>query len=173
MAFLSAKDLQHTKQANFPNRQILAEAKTASVSGSVFLSHSSKDDDKVDGVVLFLHEHGAKVYTDDTDERLPNPPSTDTAKILKGEIQSSARFIVLVSPNSRLSRWIPWELGLADAFKATTPIAILPFTHDGNEDQWAKEEYFGLYPRIYKSENEWRVLFPEINKYRTLKNWLG
>jgi hypothetical protein len=172
MAFLSAKDLQLTKQANFSNRQILAEAKTGSVSGSVFLSHSSNDDDKVDGVVLFLHEHGAKVYVDDNDERLPNPPSTDTAKLLKHEIDIASRFVVLVSPNSRNSRWIPWELGLADAFKGTTPVAILPFTQDGNEDQWAKEEYFGLYRRIYKYDDEWRVLNPETNKYRPLKDWL-
>jgi hypothetical protein len=149
-----------------------AEAKTASVANSVFLSHSSADDKFVLGVVIFLRRFGVSVYIDDHDKRLPKPPNTATAAILKDEIKKSGRFVVLVSPNSRFSRWIPWELGLADGFKGVAPIAILPVTQVGEESEWTKEEYFGLYPRIYKSGDNWYVLDPRDGKPWTLQGWL-
>jgi hypothetical protein len=92
--------------------------------------------------------------------------------ILKKEIRDASRFIVLVSPNSRFSRWIPWELGLADGYKDVAPIATLPITQSGIEESWAKEEYFGLYPRIYQVGNEWYVFDPRDGHPWKLATWL-
>jgi len=172
MAYLSYSAVQSFQSTEIRNREVLLEAKAASVAGSVFLSHSTADDQFVAGIVLFLRQYGIRIYTDDSDHRLPKPPNPATAVILKEEIRNSSRFIVLVSPNSRLSRWIPWELGLADGFKGIAPIAILPITQHGEESEWTKEEYFGLYPRIYSSGDSWLVHDPRDGRPWALKSWL-
>lgn len=173
MAFLSYNLIRERRQSvHFSNARVLAEAKAETASGAVFLSHSSKDDEQVEGVVMFLRDFGVRVYTDNHDARLPNPPSVETAKTLKGEIRDASRFVVLVSPNSRSSRWIPWELGLADGFKGIVPVALLPITQNGDEESWAREEYFALYPRIFRSDNTWKVMDPRDQVPWLLQNWL-
>lgn len=143
----------------------------------VFLSHSTADDRHVHGVLRFFKRFKAPAYADDFDKRLPKPPTTATAVTLKDEIKKCPRFVVLVSPNSRLSRWIPWELGLADGFKNIPPIALLPVTPEGAEEAWANEEYFNLYPRIYCNgsssvDDSWKVLDPRDNVAWKLSFWL-
>ncbi len=170
MAFLSYSEIRN--KASLLQERTYNFSKAASARGSVFLSHSSKDDDKVRGVFSFLKSFHVDVYVDDLDRRLPNPPSVETANILKAEIKNASRFVVLVSNNSKDSRWIPWELGLADGYKDVAPIAILPISPTGAEEEWAKTEYISLYPRIYEHSGEWRVRDPSDGKYWLLKNWL-
>lgn len=172
MSFLSFSDVRSISTAAKSHGLNALEAKASTSVGSIFLSHSSADDEFVAGAVVFLMQFGFPVYTDNHDRRLPVPPNTQTAKILKDEIKKSRRFVVFVSPNSRFSRWIPWELGLADGYKDVVPIGILPVTSTGEEENWAKEEYFGLYPRIYKSGNTWYVEDPRDRKPWTLDGWM-
>jgi hypothetical protein len=80
---------------------------------------------------------------------------------------------VLVSPNSRYSRWIPWELGVAHGLNGVAPVAILPGTHDGNEDAWTVEEYFGLHPRVRFFKGAWSVWDPRDKKRWKLEEWLA
>lgn len=84
---------------------------------SVFLSHSSKDKPSLKGVIAFLKSFGADVYIDLNDITLPAKPSTETAQKLKVQMKKCSKVIVLVSENSRNSKWIPWEVGLADMDK--------------------------------------------------------
>lgn len=170
MAFLSYSSIQ--RRAVLLENRRLQVSKAATVQGNVFLSHCTRDDDKIKGVIDFLSDFGVRVYVDDLDMRLPKPPSVDTASILKDEIKASSRLIVLVSPASQDSRWIPWELGLADGFKGVSPIAILPITPYGEEEEWAKEEYFALYPRIYERGGTWYVMDPRDGKPWTLSGWI-
>jgi hypothetical protein len=172
MAYLSPAYLRRYDLTNFSNSRYLGEAKTNSANATVFLSHSSADDEHVDRVVLFFREFDAIVYADNYDKTLPKPPSPATATVLKDRIANTRRFVVLVSSNSRSSRWIPWEIGIADGKKGVAPLAILPVTANSDEETWTLAEYFGLYPRIRLFKEEWIVSDPRDNKYWSLKSWL-
>lgn len=120
---------------------------------SVFLSHSSKDELKLPFVISFLENYGVKVYIDKNDPRLPKETSPETAQMLKDNIKKCNKFILLVSENSKDSRWIPWELGLADIAKTTSNVALLPIANDYFQATWTKQEYLGLYDRISKGRH--------------------
>lgn len=94
--------------------------------GATFLSHSSKDQVLVVGAVALLAEHGASVYIDKKDPALPPYTSAETAIGLKKRIRQSRNFVLLASENSKDSRWVPWELGIADQAKNLFRVAILP-----------------------------------------------
>lgn len=143
-----------------------------------FLSHSSRDNDLVPGVVLVLQNNGGRVYVDLGDERLPEPPSVDTAHILRTAIRDTQRFVLLVSPNSKGSAWMPWELGLADGQKSTKAVALFPVVENATETRWAENEYLGLYRRIVWGPLEghdsyvWMVYDHHTNTAESLRNWL-
>src|SRR4051812_25708928 len=80
----------------------------------VFLSHSSLDKEALPKAIAFLKAFGANVYIDKVDKELPQNTSSETGKKLKQRIAECPKFIVLVTANSKNSRWIPWELGIAD-----------------------------------------------------------
>lgn len=151
---------------------LLKEAKESTARKVVFLSHSSKDDPLVAGVIAFFKTLNAGVYADDFDKRLPNPPNTTTAVILKNEIRTVPRLVVLATPNTYTSRWIPWELGLADGFRGIPPNAIFPITPEGEEPSWLTTEYFNLYPKIVNLDGAWRVTDPRGTSSWPLKDWL-
>jgi hypothetical protein len=92
-------------------------AEDRSPEGATFLSHSSKDQELVVGAVRLLTGHGATVYIDKKDPALPPYTNKDTAIGLKKRIQQSRKFVLLASENSKDSRWVPWELGIADQAK--------------------------------------------------------
>ncbi|MCU0612681.1 MAG: toll/interleukin-1 receptor domain-containing protein, partial [Candidatus Eisenbacteria bacterium] len=138
----------------------------------VFLSHCSKDDEMVPGVVDLLEQHGASVYADDFDQRLPDPPNPATAAVLRSEIQGCPRLVVLATENCHKSRWIPWELGLGDGFHNVPPNAILPATETGSMPPWIRTEYFHLYPKIVKLAGLWVVTLPSGPEWLSLHDWL-
>ena len=135
------------------SKGVLVEAhhfeKRASASTSdVFLSHSSADKDALPQVIGFLKKHGAKIYIDKSDKELPQKTSAETGAKLKERIAQCPKFIVLVTANSKGSRWIPWELGVADEKKKLPNVAILPDVGNQSNADWPEQEYLGLYPRI-------------------------
>jgi hypothetical protein len=126
-----------------------ASQKSASSSTEdVFLSHSSADKDVLPIVIGFLEHHGAKVYIDKVDKELPQKTSPETGAKLKERIAQCPKFIVLVTANSKSSRWIPWELGIADEKKKMSNVALLPDVGNQANADWPEQEYLGLYPRI-------------------------
>jgi hypothetical protein len=173
MSYLSYDFLeQNYSPTTVQKRAALFEAKASTPAQNIFLSHSTKDDAHVDRVVLFFADFNAEEYSDNGDKELPARPDPETARLLKQRIDSCARFVVLVSPNSQASAWIPWELGVADGLKGVAPIAILPITPAGDEEAWTKEVYFGLYPRIMYNRDQWIVHDPRDGKYWTLYKWI-
>ena len=177
MAFLTYSDIK-SYAAEFSKSQILEKASTFDDSKLAFLSYCSLDEDYLVGVIKFFEKYGVNVYVDKYDKRLPEPPDTQTASLLKKEIHSCKRFILLVSPNSKNSIWVPWELGLADGFKGVAPVALLPIGPTSIEAEWVKRQYLGLYPRIKfgplkdKPSEIWNVFDPRDAKSWTLENWL-
>lgn len=80
----------------------------------IFLSHRHKDINQVKEVVGFLQQLGGAIYVDYLDDLLPNETSFETASILRERINKCSKFILLATPNSSDSKWIPWELGIGN-----------------------------------------------------------
>lgn len=138
----------------------------------VFLSHRhSEDENLIKQVRGFFASMGAVLYIDWMDENMPEVTSSETAAKLKSQIARSQKFVVLATPQSIESIWIPWEIGLADQLKGLENIAILPVIHE--DDTWSSREYYQLYSRIERVGSQWLVLAPGHNQYGTnLKDWL-
>ena len=168
-----AQKLNINEQAN-----LRKSASSRGLSGATFLSHSSKDDDLVVGAISVLEGHGAQVYVDEIDPEMPPYTTEETAELLKNRIRQTRRFVLLASKNSKDSRWVPWELGVADGYKGLTNIALFPASDSSHEQAWASWEYLGLYRRIvwgdlqgYK-DRVWMVLDEKRNTATELRKWL-
>src|SRR3546814_18088347 len=70
-----------------------------------------------------------------------------SSDVCSSDLQTK-RFVLLASKNSKDSRWVPWELGVADGYKGLTKIALFPASDSSHEQAWASWEYLGLYRRI-------------------------
>lgn len=153
-------------------------AKARSPAGATFLSHSSKDEDLVVGAIRVLEGHGATVYVDEIDPAIPPYTSEETAALLKTRIRQTGRFVLLASQNSKDSRWVPWELGLADSYKGIDAIAIFPAAENSYEQSWASWEYLGLYRKIVWGDHSdydkriWMVLDEKAYTATELSRWL-
>jgi hypothetical protein len=172
-----------SENQNF-SKGILVEShgieKRASVTvADVFLAHSSLDKEHaLPTAIGFLMKHGARVYIDKNDKELPQKTSAETGEKLKKRIEQCPKFIVLVTAKSKDSRWIPWELGIADEKKKLPNVALLPDVGMQANAEWPEQEYLGLYPRIvlhtFKAQSEpvWMVLNHHNNTGTELSQWL-
>lgn len=144
---------------------------------TVFISYRRKDKKYVVPIVNFLRRIGANVYIDYLDDSLPNPPDNSTAAILRKRIRSSDKFILMATPNSKESKWMPWELGLGDGFDGYENAVILPLVDRKN--YWDEREYYRVYGHINKTEdkfpsqlNHWQITYPTGRKV-DLKKWIN
>lgn len=144
---------------------------------NIFLSHSSKDEKYLSSIIDLLQEYGGKVYIDKLDKDLPNTTNHETAVKLKDRINSIDKFILFATKNSKESKWMPWELGIADGIKKYYDIAILPSAENSSEENWAEQEYLGIYKKIVKGrinsgQTDWIVRDFHKNEGTYLKDWL-
>lgn len=130
-------------------KKALVEAYSFSRTGkTTFLAHSSRDDDLVAGVILILENHGARVYADHKDPSIATGGLLRIADHLRTVIGECRKFVMLATPRSKDSKWIPWELGLADGLRTNDSIALFPSAENSDETTWSQQEYLGLYNRI-------------------------
>jgi hypothetical protein len=154
------------------------EKRASATKADVFLSHSSLDKEVLPKAIGFLEAHGAKVYIDKVDKELPKKTSAETGIKLKERISQCPKFVVLVTANSKNSRWIPWELGIADEKKKLPNVALLPDVGNQANAEWPEQEYLGLYPRIvldtFKGQSApvWMVLDHHNNTGTDFSEWL-
>jgi hypothetical protein len=146
---------------------------------NIFLSHSSRDNEFLPFIINVLKNHGGNPYVDIGDNKLPNPPSVDTAKILKSNIEKAKRFVLFLTTNSKDSNWVPWELGLSDGAKENNDIAIFPSAEEAYNTSWTNQEYLGLYRKIvwgkikgYDKE-VWMVWDKTNNTATKLSEWIN
>lgn len=169
-----ARDISLSEQTNVRKR-----SEDRSPKGATFLSHSSQDGSLLVGAVRLLEGHGAKVYVDKKDPTLPPYTDKNTAAGLKNRIHQSRKFVLLASKNSKDSRWVPWELGIADEKKGLTRVAILPAVDSVGDTAWTKWEYLGLYDRVIWGDLEgvtdkvWMVISGQSNIAVKLSTWLS
>ena len=85
----------------------------------IFLSHSMKDQDRVERILQHFKVQSQSVYVDWMEERLEDPRgmATELANRLRLRMRAAETMIYVHSPNSTLSRWCCWELGFFDAIK--------------------------------------------------------
>ncbi|MDK7587468.1 toll/interleukin-1 receptor domain-containing protein [Alcaligenes faecalis subsp. phenolicus] len=177
---ITRAELREIKDSLSVNDQqaLRIEASSRSLSGSTFLSHSSKDQELVVGAIRILENHGGQVYVDEVDPAMPPYTTDETAQLLKQRIYQTNRFVLLASKNSQDSRWVPWELGIADGTKGLGKIALFPASDSTDDDTWASWEYLGLYRRIVWGDLQgyekplWMVLDKKKNTATPLSTWL-
>lgn len=178
MSYLTFNDLTRSSTRYFSKAENLNE----SISGTsqqyemrIFLSYRRKDKYYVAPIVEFLKNQGVNIYIDYLDESLPDTPCPETAGILRDRINKSDKLILFATPNSKESKWIPWELGLGDGFLKYQNVAILPVTNNSNN--WDEQEYYGIYGYIKegvsknKSKSDWAIFFPNGAAF-WLEQWL-
>lgn len=137
---------------------------------TVFLSHSHKDKDLIKPAIAFLRSHGVKVYVDWLDDGMPDTVSGDTAKKLKDRIKQQKKFLVLITENSKDSRWVPWELGYADSSKGIDNIAAFPVA---NHADFTHNEYLDIYPKVIVLEGSWKIYQADPPGITDIATWLG
>ncbi|MER8074198.1 toll/interleukin-1 receptor domain-containing protein [Acinetobacter pittii] len=115
----------------------------------VFLCHSHRDSQYVEGFIQLLKEENIEVYVDWQDETMPEKPNRETASKIQQKIQEADYFFFLATPNSVKSRWCPWEIGYADGVKKYESIFIIP-TQDKYGTYYGNE-YLELYQMIDRS----------------------
>lgn len=160
------------------NIQRAKKAAARTPNNSTFLSHSSKDDEVMPAVIYVLESHGASVYLDKLDLSLYEKQPRDIATTLRSNISVSKKFVVFASDNVRDSKWVPWELGLADGFKNSANVALFPAPDKKDDYHWTEQEYLGVYDRIVyglikgDSSPGWIVWDQSRNSARHLRDWL-
>jgi hypothetical protein len=153
----------HTKSA--------AASRTAATITTVFLSHSHDDEDLVEPTILLLASQGVLVYVDWKDPTMPALTSPETAARIKERIGGCKKFVVLGTNNAVRSRWIPWELGIADSRNGLGSIAIMPV--EPQYRNWEGHEYIGIYSRLETADDgRWAVFPPGKNRGAYLEDWL-
>lgn len=113
---------------------------------NIFLSHSHKDKEIAKGLINLLAREGVSVYVDWEDSELPEKPGRTTADKIKRVIKSSDIFLLLATQNSLGSKWVPWELGIADEVKGSARVLVTA-TPEGSTKG---SEYLDLYRRVEK-----------------------
>jgi hypothetical protein len=147
----------------------------------VFLCHSIRDAELVQGAKSILEKQGLTVYVDwIVDPQMDRTAVTPaTAGALRARLERCGCLLYLFSNNSKRSRWMPWELGFFDGHDGS--VAVLPIAPDAGGIDFGQEEYLGLYPKV---ELEKANLF--VNRtaakpvagddkanYRGLKEWMN
>ena len=176
MAIATFDELRSNSPFLSDDRVKLAKSLT---SKNLFLSHSLSDTEPARRALALLEQHGATVYLDIEDVGLKSASSADVAGRLRRAIEQCRRLVVIVTENTQTSRWIPWEMGLADAFATPARVALLPLRPSATASElWVKQEYFDLYARIERHTSpgeytpSWAVRAPD-GQYWTLGAWLN
>jgi hypothetical protein len=139
---------------------------------TVFLSHSHLDESLVLSAIALIERFGGEVYVDWMDAGMPEKTNAVTAKILREKMQAASRFVVLASPRALESRWVPWELGYADATRGLQQVAVLPVRDDHSD--YPGCEYLQIYPAITMAPHGKPVVtFPGEKLGAELGYWLG
>jgi len=149
MSYYSINEIRRV--ANIPNyTQKNLQRRSLSNRRTVFLSHSHQDNDIVGLIIEFLLTVGVYVYVDWLDPTMPRTTSAETARKIKERIVICERFVVLLTENSKESKWVPWELGFADAKKKNENIGIFPVLRNpyANGSTFSGLEYMQLYQQI-------------------------
>lgn len=153
--------------------KIINESATShALSCDTFFAHSSVDINLVKNIITYFKDIGLKPYIDKDDMELPKYTDIDTAKKLKSNIGACKRFVIVVTDNSINSKWVPWELGVADILKNYENVAILPIESVNMDEKFKGNEYLGIYKQIRERNGKLVVYNPENKETTSIEEWL-
>jgi len=96
----------------------------------VFLSHCHSERDVLRNAMAILSSVDARLYIDWQDAKMQSATSGQSAMRIRSKISESDKFILVASVGAIASKWCNWELGIADARKFPSDIALLPVAED-------------------------------------------
>lgn len=148
MSYLSESQLRDYSSRLRYDGVAVANTKSAGVLAevTVFLSHSSKDRALAQGLVYYLASLGISVYVDWNDSDLPRVTNRETAEKLKGKIKDNRLFMILATKNALESKWVPWEVGIADQCKGEASMLLVPVANASG--RFEGSEYLQLYRHV-------------------------
>jgi hypothetical protein len=160
MAYLTENQLRNYASTLKHAQTTFANVKTSGVLAQVtiFLSHSSKDRELAQGLVFYLGSLGISVYVDWNDSDMPRVTNRETAERLKVKIKENRLFMILASRNALDSKWVPWEVGIADQCKGEQAMLLIPVADASGRFEGA--EYLQLYRRVETAPGGFGVFPP-------------
>lgn len=172
-----ARAAQMTTVRKTAAREILTETASADATFDVFLSHSSNEPEEILlGIKGYLNDAGLSVYVDRyTDPQLsPEEVTPETAETLRSRLRASKSLLYVYSRHSKLSRWMPWELGFMDG--AGCRIGIAPVVQTAR-NTFDGEQYLGLYPYLDRAtisgQNTWALWINRgLREYTDYASWV-
>jgi len=176
MAYFTESELvgyanQLLNSATNSSNVIRAKDASAVAAATIFLSHSHKDRAKAEGFIYYLASLGIKVYVDWNDSDMPRLINKETAEKIKVEIKTKALFMILATRNALESRWVPWEIGIADQCKGEQRILLIPVADSSG--RFDGNEYLQLYRRVEEAtKGGYGVFAPGELNGTTLDNYL-
>ncbi|MFH1051037.1 MAG: toll/interleukin-1 receptor domain-containing protein [bacterium] len=139
-------------------------------SKKIFLSHSHLDKELAKGLKNYLYSLNINLYIDWLDSSMPPNTNKETAEKIKKKIIECDHFMLLATNNAIKSRWVPWELGIADIAKTSNNISLIPIVNEN--EVFLGSEYLTLYNYICDLPSEIIVLQPNSIYYYKIKDWL-
>ena len=79
----------------------------------VFISHQKKDSDVARKIADSLEDAGVDIYFDQYDGKIDKSNPESVVRAIRYGIHNSTHMLVLFSPNTFDSMWVPWEIGYA------------------------------------------------------------
>ena len=151
----------------------LLKASKAEASVGVFLSHSHLDRNLVERLKFVLARAGrVSLYVDWRDTAMPPVTNRETARMIKRKIAEPDCFLILATRNAMDSKWVPWEIGIADATKPTDDIAVIPIEDDNGN--YGGNEYMQLYQRIVIADFGILAVFPpRVTNGISFESWIA
>lgn len=140
---------------------------------SIFLSHSHDDKELARGLKNHLASFGINLYIDWEDTDMPEITSRETAEKIKARIGKMQIFLLLATERALKSRWVPWEVGVADTLKRPDNILVVPVAD--STGKFSGNEYLQLYKRLIIADNNQSAIF-QPNKTTggvLLREWLS
>lgn len=80
--------------------------------------------------------------------------------------------MILATNRALESKWVPWEIGIADSQNGMGNVAVIPIEDTGTT--WKGSEYVGIYARVERAnDGKLGVFEPGKTNGIHLSNWLA
>lgn len=87
--------------------------KPTAESPRVFISHQKKDSDVARKIADYLVAAGIDIFFDQYDMTIDRSNPVSVVRAIRYGIENSSHMLVVFSPNTLGSMWVPWEIGYA------------------------------------------------------------
>lgn len=170
MPFLREDQLINVARS-FPQSGYVTASKTLA-QVRIFLSHSHKDRELIEGFIkLFAAIVKVSIYVDWQDPTMPESTNRETADRIKRKINELDYFLILATTSALASRWVPWEIGIADTVKSANKMLVVPIADPSG--RFNGNEYLQLYQRAeFRNDGSLGVFAPYMNFGIPIQSWI-